>query len=124
MVGWSCHAEHSYNADTLVLIRLGSLMFKAQTKPQNHATMRSGFTLMRKDIHRCAPVVLRCTTLAVVLTTCGSLTGCVKTLLNPKEPRSQYSRYELVRGQFAPQYIEDEYGRRKPNLRGRLLQPE
>jgi hypothetical protein len=50
--------------------------------------------------------------------------GCVKPLLSPTEPRSQYSRYDLVRGQHAPQYIEDEFGRRKPNLRGRLLLPD
>ncbi len=47
--------------------------------------------------------------------------GCAKPLLSPTEPRSQYSRYDLVRGQFAPQYVEDEFGRRLPNLRGRLL---
>ena len=50
--------------------------------------------------------------------------GCAKPLLSPTEPRSQYSRYDLVRGQFAPQYIEDEFGRRLPNLRGRLLLPD
>lgn len=50
--------------------------------------------------------------------------GCLDPLLSPDEPRSQYSRYDLVRGQFAPQYIEDEFGRRQPNLRGRLLSPE
>lgn len=50
--------------------------------------------------------------------------GCAKPLLSPTEPRSQYSRYDLVRGQFAPQYIEDEFGRRMPNLRGRLLAPD
>lgn len=47
--------------------------------------------------------------------------GCAKPLLSPNEPRSQYSRYDLVRGRFAPQYVEDEFGRRMPNLRGRLL---
>lgn len=52
------------------------------------------------------------------------LTGCVDPLLSPNEPRSQYSRYDLVRGRFAPQYVEDEFGRRKPNLRGRLLLPD
>lgn len=50
--------------------------------------------------------------------------GCAKPLLSPTEPRSQYSRYDLVRGQYAPQYVEDEFGRRKPNLRGRLLLPD
>lgn len=50
--------------------------------------------------------------------------GCSKPLLSPNEPRSQYSRYDLVRGRFAPQYVEDEYGRKMPNLRGRLLLPD
>ncbi|HZW10588.1 MAG TPA: hypothetical protein VFF69_11855 [Phycisphaerales bacterium] len=54
----------------------------------------------------------------------AALGGCAKPLLSPNEPRSQYSRYDLVRGHHAPQYIEDEFGRRKPNLRGRLLLPE
>lgn len=55
---------------------------------------------------------------------CVGLGGCVDPLLSPNEPRSQYSRYDLVRGRFAPQYVEDEFGRRKPNLRGRLILPE
>ncbi len=50
--------------------------------------------------------------------------GCTKPLLSPNEPRSQYSRYDLVRGRFAPQYIEDEFGRKMPNLTGRLLLAE
>ncbi len=62
----------------------------------------------------------------VLLATSGfaTLSGCVDPLLSPNEPRSQYSRYDLVRGRFAPQYVEDEFGRRKPNLRGRLILPE
>lgn len=62
----------------------------------------------------------------LVVATCGmaTLSGCVDPLLSPNEPRSQYSRYDLVRGRFAPQYVEDEFGRRKPNLRGRLILPE
>ena len=51
-----------------------------------------------------------------------SLTGCNKPLLSPTRDRSQYDRYDRVRGQFVPQYIEDEYGRKTPNLRGRLSQ--
>ncbi len=50
-----------------------------------------------------------------------ALAGCSKPLLSAKEPRSQYSRYDLVRGQYAPQYLEDPFGRRVPNLRGRLI---
>lgn len=49
------------------------------------------------------------------------LTGCSKPLLTPEEPRSQYDRYDQIRAQRSPSYLEDEYGRRRPNLRGRLL---
>ncbi len=54
----------------------------------------------------------------------AGLSGCAKPLLSPREPRSQYSRYDLVRNQYAPQYLEDEFGRRIPNLRGRLLEQQ
>lgn len=46
--------------------------------------------------------------------------GCAKPLLSPSEPRSPFDRYDAVRNRHAPQYIEDEYGRQQPNLRGRL----
>lgn len=46
--------------------------------------------------------------------------GCSRPLLAPTDERSPYDRYDAVRAQYAPQYIEDEYGRRQPNLRGRL----
>lgn len=47
-------------------------------------------------------------------------TGCSKPLLAPTDERTPYDRYDYIRGQHAPQYIENEYGRRQPNLRGRL----
>lgn len=50
--------------------------------------------------------------------------GCTKPLLSPDEPRSQYDRYDAVRNQYASQYTEDEYGRRRPNLRARLSPKE
>jgi hypothetical protein len=46
--------------------------------------------------------------------------GCQKPLFSPKDERSQFDRYDLSRSQYAPQYTEDEFGRREPNLRGRL----
>jgi len=46
--------------------------------------------------------------------------GCTRVLFSPREPRTQYDRYDEVRNQLAPAYIEDEFGRRTPNLRGRL----
>jgi hypothetical protein len=50
--------------------------------------------------------------------------GCAKPLLSPDEPRTQFDRYDSVRNQYAEQYVYDEWGRRKPNLRGRLLPKE
>ncbi|MCC5822167.1 MAG: hypothetical protein LAT64_12945 [Phycisphaerales bacterium] len=49
-------------------------------------------------------------------------TGCQKTALRPDDVRSPYDRYERVRAERAEPYLEDEFGRRTPNLRGRLLQ--
>ena len=46
--------------------------------------------------------------------------GCSQPLLAPTDERSPFDRYDNVRGRYAPQYIENEYGRREPNLRGRL----
>lgn len=47
--------------------------------------------------------------------------GCQKPLLAPDEERSQYDRFDAVRNQRAAPYIEDEFGRKRPNLRGRLI---
>ena len=49
--------------------------------------------------------------------------GCQRTVLRPDDVRSPYDRYERSRAERAEPYLEDEYGRRTPNLRGRLLQP-
>lgn len=50
--------------------------------------------------------------------------GCRPPLFSPNEERSQYDRYDAIRDQRAPHYIEDEFGYRRPNLRGRLLPKE
>jgi len=52
------------------------------------------------------------------------LPGCSRPLLSPKDERSQYDRYDRARSQYAQQFKEDEYGRRTPNLRGRLSAKE
>jgi len=64
--------------------------------------------------------------LALVLPAFGAAlgAGCSKPLLSPEESRSQYDRYDAVRSQYASQYIEDEFGRRRPNLKGRLMPKE
>jgi hypothetical protein len=48
------------------------------------------------------------------------MVGCSKPLLAPSDERTPFDRYDNVRGRYAPQYVENEYGRREPNLRGRL----
>jgi hypothetical protein len=49
-----------------------------------------------------------------------ALAGCRKPLLAPDERRTQYDSYDHIRNQHAQQYVEDAFGERKPNLRGRL----
>lgn len=48
------------------------------------------------------------------------LPGCTEPIFAPNQPRSQYDRYDRLRNQHAPQYIEDDLGRRTPNIRARL----
>lgn len=51
--------------------------------------------------------------------------GCKsKPLLSPDYERSQFDRYDRVRDQYAAQYVFDEFGRRRPNLSGRLMPRE
>lgn len=50
--------------------------------------------------------------------------GCSKPLLSPTDERSPFDRYDTVRNQAADQYTEDEFGRRRPNLRERLGQKD
>ncbi len=46
--------------------------------------------------------------------------GCAKPLFSPDEYRSQYDRFDAARGEYAEQYTFDAYGRRRPNIEGRL----
>ena len=63
--------------------------------------------------------------LAIALVFSGvSLAGCQKALLSPNDERSPYDRYDAIRNQGADQYVFDEYGRRRPNLKERLLPRE
>lgn len=48
------------------------------------------------------------------------LAGCAKPLFSPEDERTPFDRFDTVRNQFAPQYIEDEFGAKKPNIRARL----
>jgi hypothetical protein len=53
-----------------------------------------------------------------------SLSGCREPLLAPTDVRTPYDHYDAVRNQAADQYVFDEYGQRKPNLKERLLPRE
>jgi hypothetical protein len=53
-----------------------------------------------------------------------TLGGCRKPLLAESDERTPYDRYDAIRNQAADQYVFDEYGRRRPNLRERLLPRE
>lgn len=50
-----------------------------------------------------------------------TLPGCYDPIFRVDEARSQYDRFDAVRDQRAAQYFYDEFGNRKPNIRGRLL---
>jgi hypothetical protein len=57
----------------------------------------------------------------VLLVACCFLGACEKPLFGPDEPRSQFDRFDAVRDRRATQYITDEFGRRRPNIRARLI---
>ena len=46
--------------------------------------------------------------------------GCSKPLFTDRDERSQYDRYDRSRNQHARPYLMDEFGRERPNLKGRL----
>ncbi len=54
----------------------------------------------------------------------GGLGGCYEPLFSPEQSRSQYDRFDAVRDRRAPSYVFDEFGNRRPNIRGRLVVPE
>ncbi len=72
----------------------------------------------RTDLHRSIRAVLALTSLATL--TLLFAPGCARPLLAPDEDRSPFDRYDALRNQQAPQTVEDAFGRRNPNLRGRL----
>jgi hypothetical protein len=61
------------------------------------------------------------TSAAVLLLTIIGLGACQRTALRPDDTRSQFDRYDQARSQRAQPFLEDEFGRRTPNLKERLL---
>lgn len=51
----------------------------------------------------------------------AGLGGCRTALFPEDDDRSQFAGYDRARDRTVPSYVEDEYGDRRPNLRGRLL---
>lgn len=49
------------------------------------------------------------------------LGACQPGPITENDQRSQFDRYDMVRDRYAPAYTEDVYGRKRPNLRGRLV---
>jgi len=62
--------------------------------------------------------------LALLAATSCALVGCEKPLFGPDEPRSQFDRFDAVRDRHVPPYTTDEFGRRRPNIRARLITRE
>jgi len=54
----------------------------------------------------------------------GAAGGCSHSLFKRGVSRSQYETYDTVRNLHEADSYEDEFGRRRINLRGRLLQAE
>jgi len=59
--------------------------------------------------------------LAIGILSATGLVACKRTALRPDDERTQFSRYDRTRNEDSAPFIEDEFGRRTPNLRARLL---
>lgn len=58
--------------------------------------------------------------LALAAALAGASAGCASPLFPDDEDRTPFDRYDAVRDRGEPAALSDEYGRRTPNLRGRL----
>lgn len=58
---------------------------------------------------------------ALAVVVLSVLVGCQPPLFTSRDVRSPYDRYDLVRDRYSQPFLRDEFGRKLPNLRGRLL---
>ncbi len=58
---------------------------------------------------------------AFVLAAFALCVGCRNSPITENDERSPYDRYDMIRDEYAVPYLEDAYGRKRPNLRGRLI---
>lgn len=75
---------------------------------------------MAGDRPRTRTRLARARTIALGATALSVLPACTTPLFDPDANRSQFDRYDAIRAEYAVPYTEDEFGRRTPNLRGRL----
>ena len=70
---------------------------------------------------RLIPHCLAVVALAATFCAMCTLTGCRKPVFSSNEDRSQFDRFDTSRDEHSEPFLEDEYGRKVPNLRGRLI---
>ncbi len=78
--------------------------------------------IARRRFFRSTP--LRAVAAGFAAVCASALSGCANPLLPEKEDTSQFAAYDRARGITVAPFVEDEFGRRRPNLRGRLLPRE
>jgi len=96
------------------------MVYHGLSRPVVYFLMDQANPAARQDVLSLIACRRRCLLALGIAVGSLSLTGCQRTLFMTDEERSQFSRYNSVREQEAPPYLEDEFGRRRPNLRGRL----
>lgn len=72
-------------------------------------------------LHAAATSSLRTLLLCALVPSCLLLAACQQPLYDSRAPRSQYDRADMLRDTRPEQFVYNEYGTRKPNIRGRLL---
>jgi hypothetical protein len=73
------------------------------------------------DTTRCRPISRTVAWLVVPVIAACAQTGCRQSPITENDVRSPFDRYDLIRDEYAAPYLQDEYGRKRPNLRGRLI---
>lgn len=65
----------------------------------------------------------RCTQIVLALVALAGLAGCEKPLFPDDLPRTQYERYDRLRGRYVPAQQSNRFGGTEPALRERLSPP-
>ncbi len=62
----------------------------------------------------------RCISCGILLAATIAASGCQKALFGDELPRTQYERYQVLRGKYRPEHTENAFGAQRPALRQRL----